>query len=274
MSTNRISPIPATLGLALLTAAIGLQVEDALRAWHFTSTDALPPIITLAVAASGVLAHHRLARWQLVSGTAYLLMAILGSGVIVYGSLARTATQRDTAIATAMAENRTLSLREEELASAKALAKAECKVVGERCRSQQARADQLIGQMAGLRAVAADPRSDAIARLAELLGGNAAKVRAIVGAIDAAVLPIMCELLCILMLCAGFPASRSNATERKSDASVTQVSVLNQRDLAKAWGVHESTVCRRLQKMEAAGQVRRQRQGRAMLTLPAPAARA
>src|SRR5262245_430336 len=111
MSAYRISPVPAVVGLALLATAIGLQVEDAVRAWHFTSTDALPPIVTLGVAVCGVLAHHRLASWRVLSGTTYLVMAIFGSGVIVYGSLARTATLRDTAIATAMAENRTLTLR-------------------------------------------------------------------------------------------------------------------------------------------------------------------
>jgi hypothetical protein len=164
-----------------------------------------------------------------------------------------------------MAENRTLTLREEELATARALAKQECRVAGPRCQQMQARADLLIGQMAGLRAVATDPRSDALARLAELLGGNAKRTRAIVSAIDPAVVPILCELMCVLMLVAGFPAS-----ERKCDASVAQASAMNQRELAALWGVHESTVCRRLQKMEAAGQVRRQRSGKQMLALPAP----
>ena len=156
-SHTQVSIIPATIGIALLAGAIYLQLEDGLRAGHLTSIDCLAPVLTIAVAVCGVLCHHRLHAWR-VSGLLYLAMALLGSWVIVYSSLARTATAKDGAVATAMAENRTLLLRETELADAKALAKAECKVVGPRCAALQARADKLITDMAGLRAVATDPR--------------------------------------------------------------------------------------------------------------------
>ena len=221
MHSHSISPIPATIGVALLIGAIGLQIEDALRSGHWATTDYLSPAITVSVVVAGVLAHHRLARWR-ISGLAFLLLALLGSAVIVYSSLARTATQRDTAIATAMAENRTLTLREEELTTARALAKQECRVAGPRYQRMQSRADQLISQMAGLRAVATDPRSDALAKLAELLGGDAKRTRAIVSAIDPAVIPILCEVMCVLMLIAGIPGAWSIAA-RKCCASVTAI---------------------------------------------------
>jgi hypothetical protein len=195
-------------------------------------------------------------------------MALLGSGVIAYSSLARTASAKDAAVSTAMAENRTLSLRETELADAKALAKAECKVVGERCRSLQTRADKLITDMAGLRAVSVDPRADALAKLAELLGGDAKRTRAIVSAIDPAVVPILCELMCVLMLIAGFPA-HGRLRSAIDDQSLVP---MNQLELARVWGVHPSTASRRLRRLERAGQVQRHRDGKskvALLTAPA-----
>jgi hypothetical protein len=81
-----------------------------------------------------------------------------------------------------MAENRTLRLNEAEAATARADAQRECRSgFGRRCARAKERVDQLVCAMAGLRAVSIDPRADALGNLADLLGFDGKRVKAVVG---------------------------------------------------------------------------------------------
>jgi stress response protein YsnF len=71
----------------------------------------------------------------------FVVLAVLGSLATIYGTLGRQAEARDLKQANAMAENRTLSLKDEELVQAKTLAKKECITIGPRCQQWQARVD-------------------------------------------------------------------------------------------------------------------------------------
>jgi hypothetical protein len=129
--------------------------------------------------------------------------------------------------------------------------------------------------MAPMRAVSMDPRGDALARLSELLGGNGQRTRAIVAALDPVILPLFLEVGCILMFDAAFPHRRAPVLQRSAPDAILidqlpQRSGMNQREIARQWGVHPSTVSRRLRAMEAAGRVQRIKDGRCKLALPAP----
>jgi hypothetical protein len=143
--------VPAFIGLLLWMGATALLVEDAFHG-HFTITHLLQPLLTAGTISAAVICHHRIASLRLLSGSAFLLLAVLGSLATVYATLSRTAAGRDVQQAEAMAENRTLSLKEDELVAAKALAKKECVVIGVRCREWNQRVDQLTKEMAPLRA--------------------------------------------------------------------------------------------------------------------------
>jgi hypothetical protein len=279
-SAYRVSAVPATIGVVLLGTAIYLQVEHSITSGHLASTDALQPAITLAVAVSGVLAHHRLASWRLASGLLFLALSIVGSGVVVWGSLARTASARDLQAATAMAENRTLDLKGAELAQTKQLIGAECRQAGPRCQALLARSNQLVGEMASLRVVSTDPRGDALVRLGVLVGLDGAWVRQLAAALDPALGPIAVELFAIALLAAGFPHRRQREAEDTcTGAGVEQVlpqaseaRPRNVQEWAQVWNVHPTTAGRRLKRMEAEGRLQRVRDGRSMLALPAPPA--
>jgi hypothetical protein len=126
-------------------------------------------------------------------GSAFLVLALPGSLATIYGTLSRTATARDVQAADAMAMNRTLAENGEALEAAKASAKAECRSLGPKCVASNQRVDQLTREMAPLRAVAVDSWSDAIAKLAELLGQDGKRVRAIISALDPVILPLFLE---------------------------------------------------------------------------------
>ena len=84
-----------------------------------------------------------------------------------------------------------------------------------------------------------DPRADAIGKLADLLGGNPQRVRAIVAALDPVILPLFLEAGCILMFGAAFPHRRLQAAiGRNPDAIVYTHAAMNQKELATVWGVH------------------------------------
>jgi hypothetical protein len=138
----------------------------------------------------------------------FVLLAVLGSLATIYGTLGRQAEFRDHKQADAMAENRTLSLKEEELGPAKALAKKECNTIGPRCQQWQTRVDTLTREMSSLRAVAVDPRADAIQRLTTLVGLDGNQIRAIVQALDPFVLPLFLEMGSILFFAAAFSSHK------------------------------------------------------------------
>src|SRR5215475_3935966 len=203
--TPSLSVVPFVAGTLLWTGATALLLEDAVRAGQLTVTNALMPVLTLGTVCAAVYAHRSLGAWRPISGVLFVVLAVLGSLATVYGTLGRQAEARDHKQADAMAENRTLSLKEEELVQAKALAKKECVTIGPRCQQWQARVDTLTREMASLRAVAVDPRADAIQRIATLVGFDGNHVRAIVQAIDPLVLPLFLEMGSILFFAAAFP---------------------------------------------------------------------
>jgi hypothetical protein len=287
-TTRPVAVLPCLIGAALWTGATALLCEDALRSGHFSINGAPQPLLTAGTVCAAVLCHHRLAGWRLISGAAFLLLALLGSAATIYGTLSRTAAARDLSQADAMAANRTLAERDAALQAAKVAAAAECKVMGPRCQQWQGRVDALTREMAPMRAVAIDPRADAIGNLAQLLGGDGARVRAIVGVLDPVVLPLFLEAGCILFFAAAFPRRR-RAIARKDEATVVRVYTRDealadfrtmrqagaQSLLAARWGRDEATVSRWLQSWAQSGQVQRARDGRHMTVraLPRPASR-
>src|SRR5262249_14630130 len=189
-STPSLAVVPFVAGTLLWTGATALLLEDSVRSGHLSVTSALMPVLTLGTVCAAVYAHRSLGNWRPISGVLFVVLAVLGSLATVYGTLGRQAEVRDHSQADAMAENRTLSLKEEELVQAKALAKKECVSIGPRCQQWQARVDSLTREMSSLRAIAVDPRADAIQRVATLLGFQGEQIRAIVQALDPFVLPL------------------------------------------------------------------------------------
>ena len=193
------------------------------------------PVLTLGTVLAAVYAHRSLSSWRPISGVLFLLLALLGSLATVYGTLGRQAETRDLKQADAMAENRTLSLKGEELVSAKASAKKECASMGPKCISWNARVDQLTSEMASLRAVAVDPRADALQRIATLVGLEGERVRAIVQALDPLVLPLFLELGSILFFSVAFPAQRRTIAQPLQPAIVS-----NLKDCARTFTKEEA----------------------------------
>jgi hypothetical protein len=274
--TRPISPVPCLVGALLWMGATALLCEDAFHG-QFNISHALQPLLTAGTVCAAVLAHHRLASWRLFSGSAFLVLALLGSLATVYGTLSRTATARDGQQADAMAMNRTLAEKGEALEAAKASAKGECRSLGPKCVAWNQRVDQLTREMAPLRAVAVDPRSDAIAKLADLVGLDGKRVRAIVAALDPIVLPMFLEVGCILFFAAAFPHRRqprqvAGKCEDRVETAWTRDAALadflklrqvgGQKLLAARWGVSEGCVSKWLAAWASQGQVQRSRDGR------------
>src|SRR5215813_2575703 len=254
---------------------------NVIRSGHLTVNGALMPVLTLGTFAAAVFSHRRLAEWRPVSGLLFLLLAVLGSLATVYGTLGRQAESRDLKQADAMAENRTLSLKDEELVQAKALAKKECVTIGPRCQQWQTRLDTLTREMSSLRAIAVDPRADAIQRVATLLGFQGEQIRAIVQALDPFVLPLFLELGSVLFFTVAFPTPKRisqqfHAIELQSSEIVHSIwtkeeafqdlrslkEVGSGRFLAARWSVAPSTVSRWLSEWQADGTIERERQGK------------
>jgi hypothetical protein len=201
---------------------------------------------------------HR--RWRFISAAGFLLLAVLGSVTVTYATIGRQADVADAKVGDAMRRNRLLEMKLAELATAKANAKVECKVLGDRCKSWNDRVDRLTNETGSLSVVSTDARQDAIVRLAVLLGATEAKVRAIDGAFSPLLLPLMLELGSVIFFASAFPRRRLQRAIVVQ--SLTQSTAMSQLELARAWGVHPSTVSRRLRRLEAAGHLRRQREGK------------
>ena len=292
--TRRIAAVPCLVGLLLWTGATALLCEDALRTAHLSINHALQPLLTAATVAAAVYAHHRIASWRLLSGAAFLALALLGSLATIYGTLSRTATARDAAQAEAMASNRQLALKSEALEAAKREAARECKPIGPRCKDWLARVDALTAEMAPLRALAVDPRANAIGNLADLLGLDGQRAKAIVGVLDPVVLPLFLELGSLVFFAVAFPRGRkAAATEQvagnreepvtvSAHCSYTREEALadfqhmrhapSQQALASRWQVSEGCVSKWLRAWQSNGTIDRQRVGRekTVLALPAP----
>ena len=291
---------PLVIGVLLMGAAVALLWDDAHeRGW--TVHHWLQPVLALGTATAAVYAHHRFAEWSILAGLAFSVVALSGSLLVAYGTMGRQADARDVKVGVALAANRTLQDKKDALETAKADAARECKSgVGQRCTNASTRVDKLIAEMATLRTVNPDPRSDAIGDLAELLGFDKKRTVAIVSAVDPVALPTWLELGSIVFLGAAFPARKRarkwrkrRETETLAEESVESVEVIDpvsfsrsealvdfrsmrsvpsQKVLASRWGVGGGTVSKWLAFWESEGLVNRSpRIGRerAVLALPA-----
>lgn len=291
-TTPRVAWIPFCIGLVLWIGATALLLEDAWRAGHFTVQHALMPILTASTVAAAVYAHRSLVNLYLLSGLMFGALAVLGSGLTVYGTMGRVAEQHDGRAAKASGSNDTYRRKETELKAAKAEQAKECRTLGPRCVAWNSRVDQLTAELDGRVVISADPRADAVVRIAKLFGADEGCTRQLISALDAPSLPLFLELGSIIFFAAAFPKRRQRkeastlAVEATaSDASVSKVFSLadaradfrqlkacnSQSFLAERWGVSESTVSRWLGQWQGEGFVHRAREGkRKTLALPAP----
>jgi hypothetical protein len=275
-TTTRVSWVPAGIGVLLWASATALLLEDAVHTGRYDVATMATPILTAATVAAACLAHLRLKSWRLIGGAGFMLLALLGSTVMAVGTLGRIAEAKDGKEATIQATNRTYGLKDAELTKAKGERDRECKVMGPRCKDWQARVDNLTSELAGIVVKNSDAKADAITRLATLLGGNGERTKEIVQAFDPVLVPMFLELGSVGFFAGAFGGRRQMIATHASDANVEQalpqvLPTMNQRELARLWGCHESTVSRRLRKLEANGQLHRVRDGKQMLALPAPA---
>lgn len=263
--TTRVSAVPCLVGTLLWGAATALLLEDAIRAGHYDVATMATPVLTAATVAAAVLAHMRLASWRLVGGIGFACLALLGSASMVSGTLGRLAEAKDGKEAGIQAVNRTYGIKDAELTRAKVERDRECRTMGPRCKDWQSRVDALTAELAGIVVRSSDPKADAIARLVSLLGGSGEKAKAIVAAIDPVTLPLFLELGSVLFFGAAFGHRRMQSTQ----SSAIEPDRLNQKELARIWNVHPSTVSRRLRAMELEGRVQRVREGKSLIALPA-----
>lgn len=272
-NTRTITPVPLLIGTLLWGAATSLLLEDAIRLGHYDVSTMATPILTAATVAAACLSHIRLRQWKLICSAGFAALALLGSTVMVSGTLGRLAESKDGKEAEIQAVNRTYSVKDAELATARKERDKECRTMGPKCKDWQSRVDTLTAELSSLVVRSSDAKADAIGRIATLLGRDGKQAKAIMQALDPVLIPLFLELGSVIFFGCSFGHHHlPRASERKSEASVAQVSVLNQRELAREWGVHESTVSRRLRALEVSGQVSRQRAGKSKIAqLPPPA---
>jgi hypothetical protein len=216
-----------------------------------------------------------------------LALALLGSGVMVTGTLGRIAEAKDAKQAGFMAQNRQFALLNDELQVAKTEAGRECKSgFGAKCSNAKARIDSLTAEMSSHRVVAIDAKADAIASFAALFGFDVEHTKAIVSALDPVALPLFLELGSVLMFGAAFhgnarqpKATVIDAQQMATSEPATFARVWSKQEaladlkrlreagsgrwLAARWGVHPGTVSKWLSEFEDAGHVERARDGKA-----------
>lgn len=281
----RVHAVPAVIGTTLLIAATGLMVADAFDTGHITTTHALAPVLTASTVAAAVIAHHRLMSWRVIGAAMFGALALFGSVLTAYNTLGRVAGDKDAKLGEAMRDNRNLDNKLEDLKTAKASAKVECKTIGPKCQLWQARVDTLTRETSSMSTKALNPQIDSVVRLATLLGFDGAHVRQLIEALDAPSLPLYLEIGSIIFFGAAFPHRRATVTQAitVSDNS-TQLPALprkvfsrhealtdfrtmkasnSQQFLAERWGVHEGTASKWLGGWEADGAIERRRVGKA-----------
>ena len=290
-STARVRAVPLLIGSALLIASVVLVSEDVLNGHPLTATTAIQPLLVLGATAAAVLAHHRAIQLHLLAACVFGVLAVAGSGLVVFNALARTAGMQDAQHAAGMRSARALDSKLAELRTAKDGAAKECRVLGERCKAWQARVDALQAASDGMEVRAVDPRADTIAAMATLVGLDGTWVRALVLAFAPASLPVWIELAAAAFLAAAFPASRNRqqfqTVPAASEGTVSipshawsQAAALRdfqamrqsgaQQFLAQKWGRAESTISRWLAEWERDGLIRRNRVGKEKATLALP----
>src|SRR5262249_54559313 len=162
--------------LALWIGATSLLLEDGWRN-GFTVSNLLMLLLTGCTVAAAVQCHRTLRAWRPILAVLFLLLASLGNLATVSGTLGRQAQNRDAKQAEHVQENKTLTIKEQELATARTEAAKECAKIGPRCKDWQARVDKLTQEISGLKPVAIDARADAVARIAKLLGMDSVRAR-------------------------------------------------------------------------------------------------
>jgi len=219
--TTDLAVVPALAGSALLIGAVGLLTADAFTTGKYNINHFLQPLLVIATIAAAVWVHRSLALWRPFAALAFLIVAVLGSFATVYATLDRTAASRDTKVSIALAENRQLSNRNEDLEAARAVAKTECKSgAGVRCTSATARVDSLVTSMANLRSVSTDPRGDALADLLFLIASvDKVRTKTIVAAIDPLVLPVFLEVGSIVFFAGAFRVRRVRQSSTVADTT-------------------------------------------------------
>ena len=129
---------------------------------------------------------------------------------------------------------------------AKASAKAECKVMGPRCKEWQGRVDVLTRELSGLVVRSADPKADAIARLVSLVGGDGDFAKAIVRAVDPVVLPLFLESGSVLFFGAAFGHRKTVHLPGKSEERVAEIQTVS-----RSWS--QADALRDLRRLKAVG---------------------
>lgn len=301
MTTQAIAPrirwVPAITGLSLWVAGTALLLENQITSGHWDVAHLAVPILTGATCVAGVLSHHAFARWQLISGTALAVLALLGSTLCILNTLSRVAVAKDDTEATVQATNRTYGEKSAALEAAKTSAKLECKTIGKRCEAWNARVDQLTRELSSITVKSTDPQADALVRIAVLVGFDGNRTRAIVVALQPAALPIFLEFGAIILLGVAFP-HRKRATVytpatvsdnlldlpseiRKSFSQGEALSDFrslkstgSQKFLADRWRVSEGCVSKWLSAWEVAGDAKRRRVGKSNQLAAVPQRRA
>lgn len=134
-TTRPVALIPACVGSLLWAGASALLCEDAYRTGHWTVTTALQPVLTASAVASAVWVHRSISEWRPLRAVGFALLAILASLACLWGTMGKLAEAQDHRTGDAMRQNRTLSLKSEELATARRGATLECGKIGPAVRS-------------------------------------------------------------------------------------------------------------------------------------------
>jgi transposase-like protein len=297
---TRVAFTPAAIGVLLWASATALLLEDAWHAQRFDVATLSVPILTAATVAAACMAHTRFARFRLVGGLGFAALALLGSLVMATGTLGRLAETKDGKVADVNRTNRTYGFRIADLNAAKAEQARECRTIGDRCKAWNARVDSLTRELAGIVVKSADPKADAIARLASLSGFDADRTKEIVAATDPVLLPLFLELGSVLFFASAFPRRKvatvtapvtvAEEVDRNSQETLKGCARVWSRDealqdmlrlkevgaqrfLAARYGVDKSTISRWMQQWETEGHVHRTRDGqsKAVAMLAAPA---
>jgi hypothetical protein len=291
------------IGLIFMASAVALLVGDALQR-GLSIHHCLQPVLAIGAAAAAIYAHHAFASWRFGYGLAFLVVAVLGSLLVVYGTMGRQADAREARQSGTRAGNEAHAETKAELVTAKANRDKECKAFGPKCSNWQARVDALGKQLGSLHTAALDPRAEAIGDMASLVGFDRRRTMEIVEAVDPIALPMWLELGSIVFLGAAFPPGKRPRKCGKSEETVTlateseeSVSTFleseplaytrgealadframrtspSQKVLASRWGVSEGTVSKWLtawardQLISRGDRLGRER---AVLALPAP----
>lgn len=294
-SSIHIAWVPACFAILLWIAATLWLTEESWRAGNISVQAALTPLITASAVAAAVMAHHRLMQWKLLAAAMFAVLTLLGSTLIVLGTIGRVATAHDSQTASRKGANENYKRKEGELAKAAVEANRECQTLGKRCLAWQSRVDTLTAEMAGLVIVSEDPKIDAAVNFANVvMGADAGYVRRLLNALEPCLLPLFLEIAAAVFGAAAFPHKKCLPPSKEpltlpplqpaSDASVAksfsvtdarrdlqQLKACNsQAFLASRWGVSESTVSRWLQAWQAEGTINRTRDGKSKATLALP----